>query len=187
MASDPGRVAAGGEENADGARASTLEALTRRYAPALVRFFERRVSHREDVADLVQDVFLRLARLRDLSMVERPEHYLFTTAASALRDRGRRDAVRHRDAHDEYDELAHGCSHLTPDRVYAGKRAMERLQEAVRELPERTRDVFVLRVFEEYKMADVARALGISQRAAEKHYAKALAHVAAALKDHRDG
>jgi len=57
---------------------------------------------------------------------------------------------------------------------------------ALAELPERRRDVFVLRVLEGMKMVDVARALSISTRAAEKHQAKALAHVAAALEGWRD-
>ncbi|MEG8042966.1 sigma factor-like helix-turn-helix DNA-binding protein [Sphingomonas sp. LR59] len=52
-------------------------------------------------------------------------------------------------------------------------------------MPERTRDVFVLRMLEGLKMADVAHAMAISTRAAEKHQARALAHVADRLKDWR--
>ncbi len=167
-------------------RSALLAGLAQRYAPALSRFFERRVRHQSDVPDLVQDVFLRLSRLHDLSSVEKPEHYIFTTAASALRDRARRDSVRQRDGHDEFSEEDHGSSALTPERVLNGKRAIAHLQAVVRELPERTRDVFVLRVFEELKMAEVASALGISQRAAEKHYVKGLAAVVAALAGYRD-
>jgi RNA polymerase sigma-70 factor (ECF subfamily) len=158
-----------------------LEDLARRYSPSLTRFFSRRVNNQADVADLVQDVFLRLSKLQDLSVVQRPEHYLFKTAASALRDQMRRDEVRGRSLHDEFDELKHGGSDLSPERVFAGRQAIECLQQAIRALPERTRDVFVLRVLEGLKMAEIARALGISQRAVEKHYAKAMGSVAAAL------
>jgi RNA polymerase sigma-70 factor (ECF subfamily) len=59
------------------------------------------------------------------------------------------------------------------------------LRAALAELPERTRDVFVLRLLEGWKMAEVASALGISTRAAEKHQARALAHVAARLEGWR--
>ena len=162
-------------------RETMLESLVLRYSPSLTRFFSRRVNNKADVADLVQDVFLRLSRLHDLSAIKQPEHYLFKTAASALRDQVRRDEVRGRSLHDEFDELRHGGSDLSPERVFAGRQAVESLREAVRALPERTRDVFVLRVFEGLKMAEIARALGISQRAVEKHYAKAMGSVAAAL------
>jgi RNA polymerase sigma factor (sigma-70 family) len=167
------------------ARETMLESLALRYSPSLTRFFSRRVNNKADVADLVQDVFLRLSRLHDLSAIQQPEHYLFKTAASALRDQLRRDEVRGRSLHDEFDELKHGGSDLSPDRVLEGKQAVECLREALRALPERTRDVFVLRVFEGLKMAEIARALGISQRAVEKHYAKAMGSVAASLSGFR--
>jgi RNA polymerase sigma-70 factor (ECF subfamily) len=165
---------------------SLLAALAGRYTTALSRYFERRVSRKSDVPDLVQDVFVRLARLGDLSTIERPDRYIFSTAASALKDRCRRDATHQRNAHEEFDELLHAGSEISPERVLVGKQAMARLEEALRELPVRTRDVFVLRVFEEEKLKDIAARMGISQRAVEKHYTKATAHVVAALKDFRD-
>jgi DNA-directed RNA polymerase specialized sigma24 family protein len=78
------------------ARETMLESLALRYSPSLTRFFSRRVNNKADVADLVQDVFLRLSKLQDLSAIQQPEHYLFKTAASALRDQMRRDEVRGR-------------------------------------------------------------------------------------------
>lgn len=166
-------------------RDALLEALALRYTKSLTQFFSRRVQNKADVPDLVQDVFLRLAKLHDLAAVEQPDHYLFRTAASALRDQVRRDRVRDRSSHDEFDELIHGSSGLSPERVFAGRQAVQRLQETLRDLPERTRDVFVLRVYEGFKMAEIARAIGISQRAVEKHYAKAMATVSTALSDFR--
>lgn len=173
-------------DDVEKSRAATLDRLARSYGHALTRFFERRVDRRADVPDLVQEVFLRLSRLSDFSMIEKPEHYLFRTAASALNDCGRRNAVRHTASHQVFDEAAHGGSDFSPHRVLEGKDALGRLEEALRNLPERTRDVFVLRAFEEQKMADVARILGISTRSAEKHYAKGLAFAARALEGWRD-
>jgi DNA-directed RNA polymerase specialized sigma24 family protein len=43
----------------------------------------------------------------------------------------------------------------------------------------------VLRVFEEQKTGEVATALGMSTRSIELHYARALAFLAAAVRDHR--
>jgi RNA polymerase sigma factor (sigma-70 family) len=168
-------------------QSSALEILARQYAHALARFFRLRVNNRSDVADLVQDVFLRLAKLKDLNGIDKPEQYIFTTATSALRDRHRRDAVREQQSDDSLDETRHGCSDFSPERVLAGRQAVDHLHRAIRELPDRRRDVFVLRVFEGLKMAEIARVLGISQRAAEKHYANAMAYVTGRLKDSRDG
>ena len=167
------------------ARDTILSRLARTYGQALGRFFERRVAVKADVPDLVQDVFLRLSRMPDPAAIEKPEHFLFVTAANVLKDRARRDAVRGAGLHDELpgDDLA--GSEIPPDRVLESREAADRLQAVLLELPERTRDIFVLRVLEGVKMADVARTFGISTRAAEKHQARALARVTAALEDWR--
>jgi RNA polymerase sigma factor (sigma-70 family) len=155
------------------------------YSTPLRRFFERRVSVQSDVQDLVQEVFLRLSRMPDPADIEKPEHFLFVTAANVLKDRIRRDTVRGAGLHHELvDDIIAG-SDFSPHRVLEGREAAARLQAVLLELPERTRDVFVLRVLEGLKMTDVARAIGISTRAAEKHQAKALARVTVALEDWR--
>jgi RNA polymerase sigma-70 factor (ECF subfamily) len=167
------------------ARDFILSRLAKTYGLALGRFFERRVSVKADVPDLVQDVFLRLSRMPDPAAIEKPEHFLFVTAANVLKDRARREQVRGAGLHDAILDDSLVSSEIPPDRVLESREAAERLQAVLLELPQRTRDVFVLRVLEGLKMADVARALSISTRAAEKHQAKALAQVTAALEDWR--
>jgi RNA polymerase sigma-70 factor (ECF subfamily) len=173
--------------DAGDARDAVLTRLAASYGDALGRFFARRVRAPADVPDLVQEVFLRLSRMPDPAAIEKPEHFLFVTAANVLKDGARRAAARGGGLHDplpEDDRLA--SSEIPADRVLAGRQAAARLRLVLAELPERQRDVFVLRVFEGMKMADVAHALSISTRAAEKHQAKALARVAAALEGWRD-
>jgi RNA polymerase sigma-70 factor (ECF subfamily) len=167
-------------------RDAVLTRMATTYRDALGRFFARRVREPADVPDLVQEVFLRLSRLPDPAAVDKPEHFLFVTAANVLKDRARRAAVRGQGLHDPLPDEDLPGSEIPADRVLAGREAAARLRAALAELPERQRDVFVLRVLEGMKMADVARALSISTRAAEKHQAKALAHVAAALEGWRD-
>lgn len=171
----------------DQTRRSGLDALARRYATPLRRFFERRARHREDVPDLVQDTLTQMARLGDLSSIEKPEHYLFTTASNTLRMQARRDAVRQRDQHVPFEPSAHQDSDFSPEDILQNREALAAVDAALRTLSERTRSVFVLRSFEQQRTADVAQALDISNRAVEAHYAKALAHLALALRDYRNG
>jgi RNA polymerase sigma-70 factor (ECF subfamily) len=70
---------------------------------------------------------------------------------------------------------------LSPERVLLGQEAVARLAAAARELPERTRDVFMLRCFEGLKHAEIARLYGVSVRSVEKHFARALAHISKAM------
>ena len=158
------------------ARNAMLQSFVANYQSLLTHYFARR-ARPEDVPDLVQDVFMRLAKLENLNAIEKPEQYLFTTASAALKDRARRAAVRAAGAHDSFDENTHFGAGLSPERVLQGRDAIRRLEIELRAMPELIRDVFVLRVFEGQKMADVARTLGISLRTAEKYYARAMARL----------
>jgi len=163
-----------------------IDALVTRFAKPLASYFRRRVDSPEDVADLVQEVFLRVARLPDVDAIEVPDRFLFVVAANTLRDRQRRLAARGYPRHVPIDDLELESADFSPFRVLVGQEGIRQVERALRELPERTRDVFVLKLFEEYRMADVASALGISKRAAEKHYARALQHLQARLEDWQD-
>jgi RNA polymerase sigma-70 factor (ECF subfamily) len=110
---------------------------------------------------------------------------VFRTASSALRDKARRDTYRQRQHHVEFDAQQHGGSDFSPERVLEGKEAVQAMHNALRSLPPKTRDIFVLRVFEEQKTPAIASALGLSTRSVELHYAKALAFLAAAVRDYR--
>lgn len=163
-----------------------LDMIARRYTHALSRFFEQRIDQKSDVPDLVQDVFLRLSRLNDTGAIEKPENYLFKTASNTLRDHFRRANVRPTHAAEPFGEHHIGGSDFLPSDVLEGRQIIIALQAALGELPQRTRDVFVLKMLEEYKTGDIAGAVGISRRSVEKHFAKALAHISQALVSHRD-
>ena len=106
-----------------------------------------------------------------------------------LRDRYRRDATHHASAHGELDEGLFEGSEISAERVLTARERIALIRACLQHLPTRTRDVFVLKAFEEMSMREIASAFGVSTRAVEKHYAKALAHVARTLKeaDHSTG
>lgn len=155
--------------------------VSRKYTGPLTGFFAKRIDDLSEVGDLVQEVFCHLLSRKKGAVIERPEQYLFQTAANVLKDRARRRRARFQDAHELFDDAAHPGSEISPERVYIGIESVKRLTAALRELPERTRDIFVLRALEKRRYVEIARMMKISTRAAEKHMAKALAHVGRAL------
>jgi RNA polymerase sigma factor (sigma-70 family) len=154
-----------------------LADLSQRYRAILTRYFERQLRQSSEIEDLVQEVFARLAHRRDITALEHLEGYLFETAANVLRDRGRRRAVRQLDHHDSYEESRHAVEDFSSERVYLGEEALQELVRALQELPERTRTVFVLHRLEELRHAEIARRLGISVSAVEKHVVKAIQYL----------
>lgn len=158
------------------------EEAARQYAGPLRGFFVKRVNNPSDVDDLVQEVFVQLLqRARNKTNGEAVQHleqYIFQTAANVLRDRGRRDQVRRRDAHESYEESEHGfVTEITPERIVLGEEGVAHVDAVLRQLPERTRDVFILRWINKHTFPEIARKLGMTKRHAQRHMATALKHL----------
>lgn len=158
------------------------EKAARHYAGPLRGFFIKRVNNTADVDDLVQEVFVQLIQRernqKNGEAVQHLEQYIFQTAANVLRDRGRRDKVRHRDEHESYEESEHGfVTEITPERIALGEEEIARVDAVLRQLPERTRDVFILRWVNRHTFPEIARKLGMTKRHAQRHMATALKHL----------
>lgn len=153
--------------------------------PALVRFFRRRCQSQAEAEDLAHEVIVRALRHAQWTSAEQAKNYIFRAAINLWRDRMRRDSSRGTAEVDWEDEAALAVSEdTTLDRVLLGEEELYRVHAALLELGERTRDVFVLHRLEHLKYAEIARMLGVSVSAVEKHMSKALAHLARRIDDH---
>ncbi|MGA0607565.1 RNA polymerase sigma factor [Phenylobacterium sp. VNQ135] len=161
-------------------RIAQVDDIARRFSGPLARYFGARARRGADVDDLVQEVFLRLARRADDAPVEMVEGYIFTVANSVLMDSHRRAARRLPEAFDPTGELAgRGApEERSPERIVLGQEELAAVERALLELPERTRIVFALNRYEEHTYQEIARSLGVSVSAVEKHMIRALAHLA---------
>lgn len=151
----------------------------------LTGFFRRRVREDSEVEDLVQDVFARIAARDSEEAIGNLGAYVLRTATSVLADRARRRATRQADLHVEIDPDRHGDVEIDPERVLSGKEELNAATAALLSLPERTRTVFVLRRLEGFRHGDIARHLGISVSAVEKHMVRAIRHLGAEMEKRR--
>jgi len=158
-----------------------LDRLARRYYAPLASFFRKRTRDTAEVQDLVQQVFLRLAQYREIDKIRNAEGFIFQTASNALKDHFRNSAVRNRFNKQQIEICGECSSDFSPERVLQGRESVAQLAEALRQLPERTRDVLMLRCFEGLKHAEIARLQGISVRAVEKHIERALTHLSSTV------
>jgi len=152
---------------------------------ALTRYFSRQVADRSEIDDLVQDVFLRIVKRGGSQGLENFDGYVFETAASVLKDRFRRRKARHAEAHLTFDPDVHSGTDFGPDAILAGRQALRSTTVALMELPERTRNVFVLRRIEGLSYQEIARRLGLSISAVEKHMVRAARHLMTRVEDVR--
>ncbi|MBI1181981.1 MAG: sigma-70 family RNA polymerase sigma factor [Alphaproteobacteria bacterium] len=157
-------------------RQALLEYLAERYRLPFTRYFMKHVANAAEAEDLVQEVFLRVARRGTVPAVEFAEPFLFRTAVNLLRDRHRRRRVRA----GGLEQLAHqqlAVEEVSPERVLIAKENLKVAMEALGQLREQTRDIFLLHRLEKMKHQEIAELYGISVSAVEKHIIKALAHL----------
>jgi RNA polymerase sigma factor (sigma-70 family) len=157
-----------------------LIGLNRRYRPALMAFFMRRSASHGDAEDMTQELFAKLAVAQSgpagTGAMDNADAYIFQMAANLLRDRGRREKVRA-----NYRASLHAGSvdlePLDPARVLLGRESLGEVSDALRELPERTRAIFLLFRLEGMKQSELAALYGVSISAVQKHIFKAMTHL----------
>lgn len=136
---------------------SALAALMDRYKGPLYGFLNRRVEG-SAADDLFQESWLRVVRARDrFDPRRRFSTWIFQIANNLCRDRGRRRAVEIR----HLDELARSRRDApvrAPRLPVELRLDMRRRLEA---LPERLREVLVLRYYQQLPERDIAEILGI--------------------------
>lgn len=141
--------------------------------PALRAYLHRRFPALSDHDDLVQEAFMRLLNARREGRLTCAKAFLFTVARNLAIDMFRR---RHRTAaHEPISELAElPALEQTMDAVSSieRQRRLDVLLEAVVSLPERCREVMMLRHLDGLAYKEIAERLGISPNTVKVHLVK---------------
>lgn len=156
------------------------------------RLAELALGHREDALDAVQEAMIKLVQYRQRPAAEWSPLF-WSILRRQLTDRHRRNAVRRRVLgffgrrdDDEADPVE-----LVPDpledpaRRHADARAFAALGEALRDLPRRQRECFLLRELEGLSVAETAAAMGCSDGSVKTHLSRALQALRRHLEDWR--
>lgn len=140
-------------------------------------FLARRSGRREDVGDLVQEVYLRFLQAPQRESLRQPLAYLYRIAANLLRDthsRTRRGLVTYDS--DLADEGARLAVDVWQDELGERLAAQRQLECVLRQLPATYRSVLLLRKRDGLSCSQIAQALGISKFTVEKYLYRAVAH-----------
>ena len=174
---------------------ATLDAFLAQVERRAFRMAELQLRHREDAMDAVQDAMLRLVKhYRDKPAVEWPPLFWGILRRRVV-DLQRRRKVRSivvgwlgggRD--EDGDELP------TWEPADRSPGPLDRLQDrqsyadmaaAVRQLPQRQREAFMLRMLEGLDVAETADAMGCSKGSVKTHLSRAMHHLRDQLEDWR--
>jgi len=153
-------------------RADELRQWLVDYAPALRRYFMKKVSAVE-ADDLVQDVFLALQARGAASEIENVEGYLFRTAANVLARRGRRSTWNW-DRHGQLEEVRHLTDEFSPERVLIAREEIDAAVKVLNALPPRTARAFILHRVDGLTYEAIGQQMGISVKGVEYLIGKAI-------------
>lgn len=124
----------------------------------------------QQAEDLVQDAFIKLWNNCKKILFGKARGFLFKVAKNAFYNQ-----VDHQKVVLKYArQSTQGLNMETPEFQLEEKEFLERLQNAIADLPEGQREVFLLNRMDQMTYKEIAGFLGVSQKAVEKRMHKAL-------------
>ena len=144
--------------------------IVRRYDQRLLNFVYRTIGDRERAQDLVQETFVRVYRhLERFDQDKKFSTWIYTIAGNLakneLRNRSRNPLVLFQTIKKNWDAdhrpLEWEDEHYKPDDLYRKRYLKEKVDEAVKQLPEHHRMVFVLRELEGKTYEEIADITGV--------------------------
>jgi len=143
--------------------------IVRRYDNRLLNFVYRTIGDRERAQDLVQETFVRVYRhIERFDLTKKFSTWIYTIASNLakneLRNRSRNPLVLFQTIKKNWEAdhrpLEWEDTHYKPDDLFRKRHLKEKVEEAVAELPEHHRIVFVLRELEGKTYEEIADITG---------------------------
>jgi RNA polymerase sigma factor (sigma-70 family) len=150
------------------------EELYRRHNSALARSVVRRLQQRDDAADVVQSVFVKLLERLRVGSLNEPLPYLTRMSANeatSLSRSKRREAVVLERAAD-VPQMS-----LDPFPQLESRDLLRRIDDAVARLKPKTRMIFLAHRLDGLSYQQIADQVGMSVKGVEKQMSKAIAHI----------
>ena len=140
-------------------------------------FLMSRARDKETVEVILQDIYLRLIDIEDLSVIQTPSAYLNRLANNLLIDHQRRQTRLQRRLHDEpveQLEIAERKPSLAEQTHYAQQ--LELYEKIVAELPASSGEILTLHRVDGLTHSQIAKKFGKSKSWVEKNIARTLLH-----------
>jgi RNA polymerase sigma-70 factor (family 1) len=154
--------------------AQAFEEIYRRYWKRLHDFAYTKTRDADTAGEIVQDLFVNIWEKRSSLQVKNLQSYLFTAVRNRVIDHFKDKAFAALDDLDSPSE---------PDYPIFLDELEQAMQQAVGQLPEKTRRIFVLNRFEGNTVRQISSQLGMPERTVEYHITQALRTLKMLLKE----
>ncbi len=151
-----------------------IEQAVKNERKKLLKFIKTRVGNEEDASDILQDVFYQLASNHGMvETIENMASWLYRVTRNKIIDWYRKrktESIDTMTAFEDEDEDGYfsnlaalsSANSDNPDEVYERQLVWDTMYEALNELPEEQREVFVLHELENKSFNEIAEQTGVS-------------------------
>ena len=140
-----------------------------------------------DADDLIQEAYCRIFSAAKSTTITDGRAYFFTVTRNLAYEALRRSQVVAMERANILEAQDCSADDPSPEQVVIARQTLGTVQAVIRDLPERCRDVFVLRRLKGLPQREIAERLGISENVVEKEVAKGLRSILQALAVERSG
>ena len=148
---------------------------------ALTRYLRRVCSNQSDVADVRQDIYIRIYESAGRSRPNLPKAFMFATARNLMADRVRRGRIVSIDYTQDLDFLNVLVDDISPERRLSSRQELRCLSDALDGLSDNCRSVIWLRRVEGLSQREAAERLGMQEGTLESHLCRGLRALAEAV------
>lgn len=128
-----------------------------------------------EIDDVIQEMYARIASLPSLEAIKHPLQYASQTATAIIIDQMRRSRVISINAAGTLEQLEICAPEPSPEQQMEFREEIAAVAQSLAQLPERTREVLILRRVEGLSQQETADRLHISIKTVEKHMATGVA------------
>ncbi len=140
---------------------------------ALMQFLQHNWRNKSDIADLRQDIYVRVYESALKGIPDSPKAFVFAIARNLLIRRLRREQIVPFEAVADFDALGAAIDEPGPDSTIIARDELRRLQAALDKLPPRCREAFVMRQVDGLSRREIAAHMGVAEMTVKNHLKEA--------------
>lgn len=128
----------------------------------------------EEIEDIIQESYCRLASLTIVDHIQSPRAYFLTVAKNLALVHIRRARIVRMESVDKIESLDVSSDTPSPEQITVGRAELARLQKLIATLPERCRRIFEMRKIQGLPQKEISKIMGVSETIVENEAAKGL-------------
>ncbi|HEY9235673.1 MAG TPA: RNA polymerase sigma factor [Phenylobacterium sp.] len=157
------------------------------HEPDVRRWLRRSTLGGFDPDDAIQEAYARIAAASNLAAVREPRAYFFTVVRNVILEQMRRARITPIAVVADLQSSFVVDEGADPERIAAGRDELRQVFGMIQRLPQKLRQVLLMRRVEGLPQKEIARRLGVPESTVEKRSAKALRLLLADLRSAEDG